>query len=259
MLKKKWFIAPLVAVSLLFGQSAFAAAAFPDVDGTKYDWAVDSISTMVEKGVVTGYKDGTFKPDKPITKAEFVHMFHKLFPEIDYSSGEPSDFVDARKHWANQDFAAVFNGENIWPFAVNFGGVYPDYKFYIGPDKPLTRWDVMMLASIRTDYTKQTLHPEVEEVVSAAGQYKDIKVRPAEGDDDFSVNYPVLYISDEYQGVLDYDGDFQDQKAEAFYTITQLGIVTANEEGNLRPKEIVTRAEAVTILQRLYEATTSDQ
>ncbi|WP_025717641.1 S-layer homology domain-containing protein [Paenibacillus sp. 1-18] len=97
MLKKKWFIIPLVAVTLCFSQSAFAANTFSDVNGTKYEWAAESIRSMVDKGVINGYADGTFKPGKTITKAEFVHMFHKLFPKINHSSGKSSDFVDARK------------------------------------------------------------------------------------------------------------------------------------------------------------------
>ncbi|MNO97161.1 Cellulosome-anchoring protein precursor [compost metagenome] len=254
MLRKKWLIIPSVLAVLLLSPSALAANTFPDVDEIKYKWATESIRSMVDKGVVNGYSDGTFKPDKAVTKAEFVHMFHKLFPEINHSSGKSSDFADARKHWANKDFAALFNGDYVWPFAENVGGKYPNYQFYISPDKPLTRWDVMMIASIRTDYTNQTLHPEIEEVISTASQYMDIKVRPANYNDDFSAYYPVLYIDyseEEYY----YDGDSQDQKAEAFYTLTKLGVITGNE-GYLRPKALVTRAEAVTILQRLYEATT---
>ncbi|MDQ0495316.1 hypothetical protein QOZ95_003495 [Paenibacillus brasilensis] len=67
------------------------------MNGTKYEWAAESIRSMVDKGVINGYADGTFKPGKTITKAEFVHMFHKLFPKINHSSGKSSDFVDARK------------------------------------------------------------------------------------------------------------------------------------------------------------------
>ncbi|MFE4712647.1 MULTISPECIES: S-layer homology domain-containing protein [Paenibacillus] len=254
MFKKKWLITPLVAATLMFSPSAFAANTFPDVDGTKYEWAAESIRSMVDKGVVNGYADGTFKPGKTITKAEFVHMFHKLFPEINYSSGKSSDFVDARKHWANKDFAAIFNGDYIWPYTESLAGKYPDYQFYVKPDKPLTRWDVMMISSIRTDYTEQTLHPEIEEVITAASQFKDIKVRQANYNDNFSAYYPVLYI-DKTGEEFYYDGDFQDLKAEAFYTLTQMGVLTANQ-GYLFPKSLVTRAEAVTILQRLYEATT---
>lgn len=84
--------------------------------------SAESIRSMVDKGIVKGYEDGTFKPSKTITKAEFVHMFHKLFLEIDRSSGESSDFVDARKHWANKDFAAIFNGDYVWPYAESVGG-----------------------------------------------------------------------------------------------------------------------------------------
>ncbi len=179
--------------------------------------------------------------------------YPKLFPEINYSAGKSSEFADARKHWANQDFAAIFNGDYVWPFAESVGGKYPNYQFYVKPDKPLTRWDMMMIASVRTDYTNQTLHPEIAEVISSAAQYNDMKVRQANYKDNFSAYYPVLYI-DTTGEESSYDGDSQDQKAEAFYTLTKMGVLTA-DNGYLRPKAQVTRAEAVTVLQRLYDAT----
>ncbi|MEK4660480.1 S-layer homology domain-containing protein [Priestia sp. FSL H7-0729] len=253
MFKKKWLVMPLIVVSLFFAQSSYAANTFSDVQGKKYEWAAESIELMVSKGVISGYKDGSFKPGKTITKAEFVHMFHKLFPEINYSDGKSSEFVDARKHWANKDFAAIFNGDYVWSFFEGLDGQYPDYKFSIKPDKPLTRWDIIMISSIRTNFTDQTLHPEIEDVLSATSNYKDIKVRPASYYDNFSVNYPVIYI-DQDEGEYYYDGDSQDFKAEALYTLTNMGIITANN-GYLRPKDFVTRAEAATILHRLYEAT----
>ncbi|MDO7904833.1 S-layer homology domain-containing protein [Paenibacillus sp. JX-17] len=241
----------LTTAVLLPSSSAFAASPFSDVENTKYAWAADAVRFMMEKGAVNGYGDA-FRPDKTITKAEFVHMFHKLFPEIDYSKGKISEFADARRHWAHNDFAAVFNGEYVWPFAEKVGGIYPNYQFYIQPNKPLTRWDVMMIASIKTDRANQTLHPELQEIVNAAAQYKDIKVRPSSYYDNFSAYYPVLYINKTAAG-YEYDGDSQGMKAEAFYTLTRMGVMTA-DHGYLRPAALVTRAEAVTILQRLYEA-----
>lgn len=128
MFNKKWLITPVVATALLFGQTAYALQTFPDVAGTKYEWAQESIRSLADRGVIKGYADGSFKPDKTITKAEFVHMLQKLFPEINHSSGKPSEFTDARKHWANKDFAAIFNGDYIWLFAEDVGGTYPDYQ-----------------------------------------------------------------------------------------------------------------------------------
>jgi uncharacterized repeat protein (TIGR01451 family) len=45
---------------------------FPDVPN--FYWAYNEISAMVKAGVITGYPDGTYKPDNPVTRAEFCKM-----------------------------------------------------------------------------------------------------------------------------------------------------------------------------------------
>lgn len=58
---------------LFFGQAALAVAAtFPDVpENTVHFGAVEYLK---EKGVISGYKDGTFQPDKTINRAEALKM-----------------------------------------------------------------------------------------------------------------------------------------------------------------------------------------
>lgn len=49
--------------------------AFPDVAG---HWAEKYINSAAAKGWVEGYEDGTFKPDQPITRAEFVTLVNRV-------------------------------------------------------------------------------------------------------------------------------------------------------------------------------------
>ena len=35
------------------------------------NWAEPFIRALVEKDIIKGYPDGTFKPDRPVTRAEF--------------------------------------------------------------------------------------------------------------------------------------------------------------------------------------------
>ena len=48
---------------------------FPDV--AKTYWAHDSIMRLYKKGLITGYTDGTFKPENFITRAEFANILSK--------------------------------------------------------------------------------------------------------------------------------------------------------------------------------------
>jgi hypothetical protein len=48
---------------------------FSDVPSTY--WAYDAITSLSSQGIVSGYPDGAFKPDNPITRAEFATMLVK--------------------------------------------------------------------------------------------------------------------------------------------------------------------------------------
>jgi hypothetical protein len=52
-----------------------AGTAFSDVP-TSY-WGYNAITSLSSKGIVSGYPDGTFKPDNQITRAEFATMLVK--------------------------------------------------------------------------------------------------------------------------------------------------------------------------------------
>ena len=47
-------------------------AAFPDLP--RSHWAYENIMLLVEKGVITGYEDGAFRPNGPVTRSEFAKM-----------------------------------------------------------------------------------------------------------------------------------------------------------------------------------------
>jgi S-layer homology domain len=47
-----------------------------DVTG---NWAEPFIKVLVEKGIIAGYPDGTFRPDQPVTRAEFAALLTKAF------------------------------------------------------------------------------------------------------------------------------------------------------------------------------------
>ena len=78
---------------------------FTDIRG---HWAEKNIVDFVSKGYVSGYNDGTFRPNNKITRAEFVKILNKVF-ELTKSSGKV--FNDTKTHWAKYDIdIAVTNG-----------------------------------------------------------------------------------------------------------------------------------------------------
>lgn len=50
---------------------------FPDVKEAA--WYCDRVLTLAEMGIINGYEDGTFRPDQPIQRNEFVQIIAKFF------------------------------------------------------------------------------------------------------------------------------------------------------------------------------------
>lgn len=67
-------------------------------DVTKNDWFYDAVGNIAELGIVGGYKDGSFKPNQNITRAEFVKMAVS-FDTLEYGAASFSDISET--HWSN--------------------------------------------------------------------------------------------------------------------------------------------------------------
>lgn len=82
---------------------------FPDVDEGYSTWAVKAIKVLTDAGVMQGYTDGTFRPNRPITRAETVATVNRVLADMEVKSIEvlPSDVTDA--HWAYNDIVFAMN------------------------------------------------------------------------------------------------------------------------------------------------------
>ncbi|WP_213973774.1 S-layer homology domain-containing protein [Tepidanaerobacter acetatoxydans] len=65
-------------IGLIFPAVATSAKAAAGLTDISDHWAKDKITQWVQKGLVSGYTDGTFKPDKSITRAEFMTLVNKV-------------------------------------------------------------------------------------------------------------------------------------------------------------------------------------
>ncbi|MGN1116245.1 MAG: S-layer homology domain-containing protein, partial [Candidatus Ornithomonoglobus sp.] len=63
------------------------------------DWFNNAISTATNAGIVNGYDDGTFGPNRPITRAEFAAIAAR-FDTDPYIGGD--QFSDISGHWAEE-------------------------------------------------------------------------------------------------------------------------------------------------------------
>ena len=95
------------------------------------DWFNNAVSTLSNAGIISGYPDGTFRPNAPITRAEMAKVV-ALFAKLDKSEDL---FNDIAGHWA-EAYIRLAAG-NGW-----IAG-YPDGSFK--PQQNITRAETMTM------------------------------------------------------------------------------------------------------------------
>lgn len=92
-------------------------------DVAKDCWAANYIGYMQQFGIVTGYEDGSFRPDAPVTRAEFAAIASR-FEKLTQGSANFTDVPDT--HWAVRyiNFAATRG----WVTGYEDGSFKPEHS-----------------------------------------------------------------------------------------------------------------------------------
>ena len=105
---------------------------YSDVAATS--WYNTAVSTLSSMGIITGYPDGTFRPNSAITRAEFAAIAARFDNDGDKTAAK---FSDIATHWAKDEISIAYN--NGWITG------YPDGTF--GPQRDITRAETMTLVN----------------------------------------------------------------------------------------------------------------
>lgn len=116
----------------------------------KDHWAEAAINKLVKKGIIAGYPDGSFRPDKHISRAEFTSMLVKT---AGLKPGGKTSFIDLEGHWAHDYIAA----------AVGQGIVSGYSSVCFGPEDNITREQMAVMLAKATSLT----------VLSGGKEFKD--------------------------------------------------------------------------------------
>lgn len=106
-------------------QEEVKSGSFRDV--TSAHWAFASVERAAELGLVTGYSDGTFRPDTPVTRAQFVLMLWRMCGKP--AAAKAASFADASADWYQDALS--------WAVENGYVNGLSDTRF--GPDAPITR------------------------------------------------------------------------------------------------------------------------
>ena len=126
--KKKLFSVALAASMLATSMSAFAYS-----DVTEGHWAKSYIDDLSGKKYVSGYEDGTYKPDALVTRAEFAKILVNIFGVIDQANVSISDLNDSA--WYAEPVKIAIKAGYLTGYSDNT----------VKPENPITRQEAAVM------------------------------------------------------------------------------------------------------------------
>jgi hypothetical protein len=173
-------VAPLVAPAPSFAQST----AFSDVSSSY--WARDFIAQLSQRDIIAGFPDGTFKPDAPVTRAQFAAMLNKANQYLKKSTIRGgNDFGDvSARYWA---YSAIQTA-----YTTGFMAGYPGNIFR--PEQNIPREQVLVSLANGLNYTATTPTSTLLNYYNDASDISGYARDPiaAATDNRLVVNYPNL-------------------------------------------------------------------
>lgn len=108
----------LYKIATIDGEAAATKfTAVPDVESTSV--YKPAVSFAMSAGIITGYEDGTFRPDNNITRAEVVTMVNRFIGRKPTGVAGSINFSDI-DHWAKDQILAACNSEGVsWTSSVS--------------------------------------------------------------------------------------------------------------------------------------------
>jgi hypothetical protein len=138
---------------------------FPDV-ASNY-WAAGFINELVSREIIAGFPDGSFKPDAPVTRAQFAAMVQKALSKT--KGRDAISFVDvSANYWA---YTAINNS-----YEMGFLSGYPGQVFR--PEQNIPREQALVSLANGLNYSATNNTTTVLSYYSDAGSISDF-ARPA--------------------------------------------------------------------------------
>lgn len=208
MRKFKKLTSLVLVVAMVLASTAMAFADTKVYKDLENHWAKKYMETLVEKGIMAGYSDGTIRPDKTLTYVEAFVMLAGLY-----------DLDDTAKAAIEEDYGSKVEAASNITWASRYlaiclaGGVLTESELKaLDLSASITKQELAL-------YMVRTL-AMVEEASGKAAAELEFKDAAA--------------IGSKYRGSI--------------AVLTELGIVGGDSDGKFQPKSIVTRAVVATVL-----------
>lgn len=173
-------VAPIVSIAPAFAQTT----SFSDVSSSY--WARDFISELARRDIIAGFPDGSFRPDSPVTRAQFAAMMRKANNEFNKANvRSPIRFVDvATNYWA---YTAIQDA-----YTTGFLAGYPGNVFR--PEQNIPREQVLTSLANGLNYAPTQATSTVLSYYNDASSISNFARNPiaAATERSIVVNYPNL-------------------------------------------------------------------
>lgn len=202
-----------------------SGSTYTDVNGA--EWFADYVEYLASSSVISGYTDGSFGPEKAITRAEFATILSK------YTDATGSaTFSDTANHWAAANISKAV--------AAGWMSGYPDGTFK--PDAYVTRAEVVSAINRATGRTPDTTAIDgssFTDVAAGAWYANDVEEAATEH---WYTGSEVWYLSeDEYKAATAEEETTAEEVSEETTEETTEG---ASEETTEEAAETTTEAKA---------------
>ncbi len=108
------------------------------------------------KGIVHGYADGTYRPDRPISRAEYLAVILRAFPRTATGVNVSiSSFTDIRVDWQ------VPIIETAYRLGIISGQQASDGRRYYRPDDTITRAEALKILLLATGIRPTTAPTDI--------------------------------------------------------------------------------------------------
>ncbi|MBD2164061.1 S-layer homology domain-containing protein [Calothrix membranacea FACHB-236] len=167
-------VAPLITAAPSFAQTTFS-----DVNSNY--WAAQFIQQLSQRGVIAGFPDGSFRPEEPVTRAQFAAMVNKAFQKS--PQRQAINFTDVpSNYWASSAIQQAYT--------IGFLSGYPGNRFE--PNQAIPRQQVLVSLANGLEYSPSSNIESTLQYFNDASNIADYARSPiaAATEKQIVVNYP---------------------------------------------------------------------
>lgn len=247
------------AITPVFAQNsetdqAPISTAFSDIKG---HWAEETIEKYKSEGIISGYTDGTFRPDNFVTRAEMAKIITLAFDLNAIDDQNSNSDENDKNHISSEaafDISSVNDiDKNAWyyPYVKASAAYMPNYPLPISynTNLPFMTTDTVFL-------------PNVNEIRAHAAETFALISRDKFGTDlslpeiSETCSYLLETFKDpEYENLYVMHNGTPAKNAERMfnysYLANKLSLMQGNADGYFLPYNNISRAELLTIIDRM--------